>query len=83
MQKQKPPFTWHYYLMALGILGAMLALTLAAWGAAVSGVGFAVLSHPQIHFSGPTRFILLSIFIAMYVIGFPEAEVVRAIMASD
>ena len=81
MQNQRPPFTWHYYLMALGALAAMLALTLSAWGAVVSGLGFAVLSHPVIRFSGPTRTVFLLVFAAMYVFAFPDAEVVRAMMS--
>lgn len=81
MQKQRPPFTWHYYLMAFGALAAMLAVTLSAWGAVVSGLGFAVLSHPVIRFSGPTRAVFLLAFAAMYVFAFPEADVVREIMA--
>lgn len=81
MQNQRPPFTWHYYLMALGALAAMLALTLSAWGAVVSGLGFAVLSHPVIRFSGPTRTVFLLVFAAMYVFAFPDAEVVRTMMS--
>jgi hypothetical protein len=67
--------------MALGALAAMLALTLSAWGAVVSGLGFAVLSHPVIRFSGPTRTVFLLVFAAMYVFAFPDAEVGRAMMS--
>ncbi|UQB41299.1 hypothetical protein JX580_06235 [Thiomicrospira microaerophila] len=83
MDKPRPPFTWHYYVMALGALAALMALTLGAWGSLVSAVGFAVLAHPVIRFSGPTRAVFLLIFATMYVFAFPDPEVVRAMMTSN
>lgn len=80
MQKERPPFTWHYYVMALGVLFALMAATLGGWSSFASGIGFAVLAHPVVRFSGPTRTVFLLIFAAMYVFAFPEPDVVRAIM---
>jgi hypothetical protein len=80
MDKPRPPFTWHYYVMGLGALALLMALTLGAWGSAVSALGFAVLAHPHLQFSGPTRTVFLLIFVAMYVFAFPDADSVRAIM---
>lgn len=75
----RPPMTWHYYSMALGALGAIVAAPLAAWGAVMSGIGFAVLSHPVIGFSMPVRVVFLLIFAAMFVFAFPDAEFVKTI----
>lgn len=80
--KSRPPMTWHYYSMALGALGAIVAAPLAAWGAVMSGVGFAVLSHPVIGFSAPVRVLFLLVFAAMFVFAFPDAEVVKVMLAS-
>ncbi|WP_044410551.1 hypothetical protein [Thiomicrospira microaerophila] len=80
MDKPRPPFTWHYYVMGFGALAVLMALSLGAWGSVVSAVGFTILAHPVIRFSGPTRTVFLLAFAAMYVFGFPEADVVRAMM---
>ncbi len=80
MQKERPPFTWHYYVMAVGVLFALMAATLGAWGSFVSGLGFAILAHPVVRFSGPTRTVFLLVFAVMYVFAFPDPDVVRAVM---
>jgi hypothetical protein len=81
MKKTRPPFTWHYYVMALGALAGLMALTLSAWGSLMAAIGFAVLAHPVLRFSGPTRTVFLLMFAAMYVFGFPDADSVRAMMS--
>lgn len=80
MQKERQPFTWHYYVMALGALAALMAGTLGAWSSVVSAVAFAILAHPVIRFSGPTRTVLLLVFAVMYVFAFPDADSVRDLM---
>lgn len=80
MEKPRPPFTWHYYVMALGAFAAMMALTLLAWGSVISAIGFAVVSHPQMRFSAPVRSLFLILFAVMYVFAFPDPEVIRAQM---
>lgn len=83
MSKERLKFTWHYYGMALGVLGALLGATLSAWGAVVSGVSFAILCHPLLRFQGVTRFVFLILFIILYLFAFPDPEVVREMMATD
>ncbi len=79
-KQARPPFTWHYYLMALGILMALLALTLSAWGSAIAAVGFAFVFLPNLLFKFHTRIILAILFAVVYVMGFPPAEVVIEMM---
>lgn len=81
MEKERIPFTWHYYAMGLGAVGLFLALTLLAWGSVVSSLAFIILSHPMIRFSGPTRTVFLLLFAVMYGFAFPDAGAVRALMA--
>lgn len=81
MEKERIPFTWHYYVMGLGAVGLFLALTLLAWGSAMSSLGFIILAHPMIRFSGPTRTVFLLLFALMYGFAFPDADAVRALMA--
>uniref|UniRef100_Q31H74 Uncharacterized protein n=1 Tax=Hydrogenovibrio crunogenus (strain DSM 25203 / XCL-2) TaxID=317025 RepID=Q31H74_HYDCU len=83
MKKQKVAFTWHYYAMAIGVLMAMLAATLSAWGSVVSALAFAVLSHPVLSFQGVTRFVFLILFFILYIFAFPDASVVQEMMATD
>ncbi len=71
MKTQRPPFSWHYYAMALGVLSAALAATLGAWSAVAAAVGFAVVSHPGLRFTGLTRQVILVLFAIMYVFAFP------------
>lgn len=71
MNKKRPPFTWHYYAMALGALAAALAATLDAWSAVAAAVGFVVISHPGLRFAGLTRQVILVLFAIMYVFAFP------------
>ena len=80
MEKERIPFTWHYYAMGLGAVGLFLALTLLAWGSVVSSLGFIILSHPMIRFSGPTRSVFLLLFAVMYAFAFPDADVIRELM---
>ncbi len=70
-QKQRLPFTWHYYAMALGVLAMGLALSLGAWSAASAAFGFALISFPGLKFSGLTRQVILVLFAIMYVFAFP------------
>lgn len=83
MSVKKPKFTWHYYLMALGALGAMLAATLSAWSALVTAIGFALLSHPVLQFKTLTRTVFLVLFAILYVFAFPDASVVQDIMSAS
>ncbi|WP_319381718.1 hypothetical protein [Thiomicrorhabdus sp.] len=82
MSTEKAMFTWHYYFMALGALLAMLAATLGAWGGIVSGLAFAIVSHPRLRFQGLGRFVFLVLFAVIYVFAFPDPAVVREMMAS-
>ena len=77
MDKERIPFTWHYYAMGLGAVGLFLALTLLAWGSAISSLGFIILSHPMMRLSGPTRAVFLLLFAVMYGFAFPDADSVR------
>ncbi|NPA72710.1 MAG: hypothetical protein GXO35_07760 [Gammaproteobacteria bacterium] len=83
MNDEKAKFTWHYYVMALGALGAMLAATLGASGGIVSGLALAIISHPRIPFKTLTRVFFMVLFMILYVFAFPEPEVVRALMAEN
>ncbi|MDX1795935.1 MAG: hypothetical protein R3219_04335 [Hydrogenovibrio sp.] len=83
MKAEKAKFTWHYYLMAFGVLMALMAATLSAWGSVVSALAFAVLSHPVIRFSGVGRFVFLILFAILYVFAFPDPSVVQEMMATD
>jgi hypothetical protein len=83
MPAQKAKFTWHYYAMAFGVLMALLGMTLSAWGAVVSALGFSIISHPALPFKGLTRFIFLALFVVVYILGFPDASVVQEMMATD
>lgn len=80
MQQAKAKFTWHYYAMALGVLLALMAATLSAWGSVVSALSFSIVSHPRLQFKGLTRFFFLAAFSILYIFAFPEADVVRAMM---
>jgi len=77
---EKAKFTWHYYLMALGALMAMLAATLSAWSAVVVALAFSLLTHPIIKLPGLGRFIFLIIFAVFYVFAFPDSSVVKEVM---
>lgn len=82
--EQKPeraPFTWHYYFMAFGILMALLAMTLSAWGSAIAAVGFAFVFLPNLLFKFHTRIIFAVLFAVVYVMGFPPAETVIQMMS--
>lgn len=81
MDKQRPPFTWHYYMMGLGGFGVLLALSLSAWASLICALGFAVVSHPHLHLSGPIRVLFLLLFATMFVFAFPSADTVRSYMA--
>ncbi|QKI89394.1 hypothetical protein [Thiomicrorhabdus xiamenensis] len=83
MNQQKAKFTWHYYMMALGALLAMLAATLGAVGGVVSGLAIAVISHPRLQFQGLGRFVFYVLFLVIYVFAFPDPEVVREMMAQS
>ncbi len=80
MNEKKLKFTWHYYLMALGVLMGLMAMTLGSWGSVVSGLGFAIMSHPSLQFKLPTRALFLILFAAFYFLAFPEPSVVREMM---
>lgn len=80
MNGQKAKFTWHYYLMAFGVLLALMAMTLSSWGAVISGLGIAIFSHPSIQFKLPTRALFLILFAVFYFLAFPEASVVQEMM---
>ncbi|BBP43707.1 hypothetical protein [Thiosulfativibrio zosterae] len=80
MNTPKAKFTWHYYLMAFGALMGLMALTLSAWSAAASALGFMVMSHPVLQLKGPTRFIFLALFAAFYYAAFPDPSVVQEMM---
>ena len=80
MAEQGTKMTWHYYAMAVGVLLGLMAATLSAWGAMVSGFAFAILCHPVIPFKGLTRGIFLVVFAIFYVFAFPDPDVVREMM---
>ncbi|WP_040728396.1 hypothetical protein [Thiomicrorhabdus sp. Kp2] len=82
MNQQKAKFTWHYYVMAFGALLAMLAATLGTVGGIVSGLAIAILSHPKIQFQGVARFVFYILFMILYILAFPDAEVVREMMTN-
>jgi len=82
MNQQKAKFTWHYYVMAFGALLAMLAATLGTLGGIVSGLAIAILSHPKIQFQGVARFVFYILFMILYILAFPDAEVVREMMTN-
>lgn len=83
MNPPKAKFTWHYYLMAFGALMGLMALTLSAWSAAVSALGFMIFTLPAVQFKAPTRFIILALFAAFYYTAFPDASVVQEMMATS
>lgn len=83
MSSKKPKFTWHYYFMALGALGAMLAATLSAWSALVCAIAFALLSHPVLPFKALTRTVFLVMFFILYGFAFPDANVVQEMMSAS
>ena len=81
MNEEKAKFTWHYYVMAFGALLAMLAATLGAVGGIVSGLAIAIISHPRLPFQGLTRFVFYVLFMVLYVLAFPDPDVVREMMS--
>ena len=81
MSEEKAKFTWHYYVMAFGALIAMLAATLGAIGGIVSGLAIAIISHPRLPFQGLTRFVFYVLFMVLYVLAFPDPDVVREMMS--
>lgn len=83
MNAEKAKFTWHYYVMALGALMAMLAATLSAWGGVVSALAFTIVSHPVIRFGGAGRIVFMIVFAILYVFAFPDPSVVKSMMATD
>lgn len=83
VSQPRPKFTWHYYLMAFGALLAMLAATLSAVGGIVSGIAIMVVSHPRLQFQGLARGVFVVLFLIIYVIAFPDPEVVRQMMAME
>ncbi|QCU90385.1 hypothetical protein [Thiomicrorhabdus sediminis] len=82
MNQQKAKFSWHYYLMAIGALLALLAATLGAWGSVASGVAIAIISTPKLPFAGISRFVFYIVFFVLYLFAFPDPEVVREMMNS-
>jgi len=82
MSIHKPKFTWHYYSMAFGALGAMLAATLSAWSALVCAIAFGLLSHPVLKFKTVTRSVFLVLMLILYAFAFPDASVVQDVMSS-
>lgn len=83
MNAQKAKFTWHYYVMAVGALLAMLAATLSTMGGVVSGLAIAIISHPKIPFKGVSRWVFLTLFAILYVFAFPDPEVIREMMTES
>lgn len=83
MPERKPKFTWHYYAMAFGALGAMLAATLSAWSALICAIAFALLSHPVLPFKTLTRTVFLVALFILYAFAFPDAAVVQEMMPSS
>ncbi len=81
MNAPKAKFSWHYYMMALGTLLALLGATLGSLGAIVSGLSITIISHPRLNLSLPVRIVFYVLFFALYVIAFPEPSVVREMMA--
>ena len=81
MNQPRPKFTWHYYLMALGALLAMLAATLSAVGGIVAGLAIMVISHPKLQFQGLARWVFFVLFMLIYIVSFPDPEVIREMMA--
>lgn len=81
MNQEKAKFTWHYYMMALGALLAMLGATLSSLGAVFTGLSIAIISHPKLNLSLPVRVVFYALFFALYVIAFPDPDVVREMMA--
>lgn len=80
MDKPRPKFTWHYYLMAFGALLAMLAATLSAVGGIVSGLAIAIISHPKLQFQGLARWVFVVLFLLIYIVSFPDPDVIREMM---
>ena len=80
MNEQKAKFTWHYYMMALGALLAMLATTVGSVGGIVSGLAIAVISHPVLNLSMPIRVLFYALFLVLYGMAFPDPEVIREMM---
>lgn len=81
MNQEKAKFTWHYYVMALGALMAMLSATLGSFSGIVIGLAIAIISLPRLPFQGLTRFVFYILFIILYVLAFPDADVVREMMS--
>lgn len=81
MNPQKAKFSWHYYGMAFGALLAMLAATVGSIGGVVSALAFGLVCHPVLKFQGLTRLVFLVLFMLLYVFAFPEASVIRQMMA--
>ena len=75
--RQRLPFTWHYYSMAVGAFALLLAVVLSAWSAAVAAAGFMIISHPGLKFVGLTRQVILIMFAMIYIFAFPSADEVR------
>lgn len=83
MVQQKAKFSWHYYVMALGALMALMAITLGAWGAAISGVGLAIMSLPALQLKLPARLFFIILFGVFYYLAFPSPAVVKTMMQSS
>lgn len=83
MNASKAKFSWHYYMMALGTLLALLGATLGSSGAIVSGLSIAIISHPKLNLSLPVRAVFYALFFAFYIIAFPDPNVVREMMANN
>ncbi|GKT12080.1 MAG: translocator protein [Thiomicrorhabdus sp.] len=83
MKEQKAKYSWHYYVMAMGALMAMLAGTLGSIGGIAAGLALAVVSHSALPFKTMTRFAFMIMFTGLYIFSFPDPEVVRDIMSGQ
>ena len=83
MKAEKAKYSWHYYVMATGALGAMLAATLGSIGGIAAGLALAVVSHSALPFKTMTRFAFMVIFTGLYIFSFPDPSVVRDLMANQ
>ncbi len=81
MNEQKATFTWHYYVMALGALGAMLSASLGSVNGVITGLALSLVSLPKLPLKTLTRLGFMAAFVGLYVFGFPEPDVVREKMA--
>ncbi len=65
MNEQKATFTWHYYVMALGALGAMLSASLGSVNGVITGLALSLVSLPKLPLKTLTRLGFMAAFLGL------------------